>query len=172
MDSRIDLIFAVLIALAGSVVVLIAWNIPDGVYRDAIGPRAFPLGTGILMLAGGAFVAARRAALMFADLGWQASAEGAEDEPGHPASLARAMAILAISIAYAATFTPLGYLIATPPFIAATLWVMRERSVPQVAAISILWTVVTYVVFAQLLAVRLPVGPLRAWFRELGLVTL
>jgi len=172
MDTRIDLLVAVLIAMAGFVVILIAWSIPEGVYRDAIGPRAFPLGVGGLMLAGGALVAARRATRMFAGLGWQAPAEGAEDEPGHPASLARAMAILGITIAYAAAFNPLGYLIATPPFIAATLWVMKERSVPQVAALSILWTVMTYVIFAQLLAVRLPVGPLRAWFRELGLVTL
>ena len=172
MDTRIDLVFSVLVSLFGVLVILMAWHLPEGVYRDAVGPRAFPLGVGVVMIVGGAIVAARRAMSLFPASGWWAPAEGSEDEPDHPASLGRAMAIFAVSVAYAAAFNPLGYLIATPPFIAATLWLMRERSGPQLIAISLIWTVTTYVIFAQLLAVRLPVGPLRAWFRELGLVTL
>jgi hypothetical protein len=35
-----------------------------------------------------------------------------------------------------------------------------------------LWTVATYVIFSQILSVRIPVGPFAPLFRELGLIIL
>ena len=172
MDTRIDLAVAALVAAFGFAVVAIALTIPDGLYRDAVGPRRVPIGVGILILLCGSVAAIRRARRMAATRGWRAEQDGTEDEPGHPASLVRALVVMALTAAYAASFQPIGYLISTPLYIAAALWAMRERRALKVATIAVVWTAVTYVLFAQVLGVRMPVGPLRTLFREWGLINL
>ncbi len=172
MDTRIDLAVAALVAAFGLAVVLVALTIPDGLYRDAVGPRAVPIGVGVLILVCGAAVALRRLRALAPTRGWRAEEEGTGDEPGHPASLGRALGVMALTAAYAAAFAPLGYLLATPAFVAGALWIMQERRPLRVAAIAIVWTAVTWTLFAQVLHVRIPVGPLRTLFREWGLVNL
>ena len=172
MDTRIDLLVAVAVALFGAAVIAVALTIPDGLYRDAVGPRRVPIGVGLLILGCGAVLALRRLRRLAPTQGWRAEEEGTADEPGHPASLGRAVAVMALTVAYAAALKPLGYLIATPLFVAGALWAMDERRPAKLAMIAILWTAATYVVFAQVLGVRIPVGPLRTLFREWGLVTL
>jgi putative tricarboxylic transport membrane protein len=172
MDTRRDLILAVCVVVLGIAVLVVAGWIRPGVYRDAVGPRAFPFAIAGLFIVGGAAVAVRRARRMNAAGGYLVETEGTGDEPDHPASFTRALAVMALTVAYAAAFNPAGYLLATPVYVAAALAVMGERRWRVVGALAVGWTLVTYVLFAQLLAVRLPVGPFRAWFRELGLVVL
>jgi putative tricarboxylic transport membrane protein len=172
MDTRLDLILAAIVAAFGIAVIAGAMAIPDGLYRDAVGPRAVPIFIGFLMLVCGGLSTWRRAIRMAPGAGWQVHADGTEDEPDLPASLARAVAIMALTVAYTAVFNPLGYLLATPVYVAAALWVMQERKLGAMVAISVLWTVGTWVLFSQVLAVRIPVGPLRTLFREWGLIIL
>ena len=49
---------------------------------------------------------------------------------------------------------------------------MNQRNYVGIAALSVLFTAIAYVVFAQVLGVRIPVGPFTNLFRELGWIIL
>ena len=172
MDRRIDLAVALAFAAFGLFVIVQAAGIPAGVMRDPIGPRAaFYVGGGV-MLGGGLILAARRLASWRGISDHMVPNEGTPDEPGHPASTRRAFLIVAACLIYALLFQPLGYLLATPPFVFLALFVMGERHWPVTAAIALIFTGTAYVVFAQVLGVRVPVGPFTELFRELGWIVL
>jgi hypothetical protein len=79
---------------------------------------------------------------------------------------------MAISVVYAVLLMPLGYLIATPPFVALGLSRDGRAASGYTVVIPLVWTVTTYLLFSQLLNVRIPVGPFAPLFRELGLIVL
>lgn len=172
MDRRIDLVIAFCFMCFGLFMIWHATGIKLGLSRDPIGPRAFFYGCGAVMGGGGAWLVVTRF------LRWRKATEplieeeGTGDEPGHPSSAPRAFAIMALCFAYALILKPLGFLIATPIFIVAALLMMRQRNYLGIAAIALLFTAITYVVFAQILGVRLPVGPFTDLFRELGWIIL
>lgn len=172
MDRRIDLAVALAFAALGLLIIWQAAGIRSGMMRDPVGPRAaFFLCSGILA-AGGLLVALRQARALARGEGRLAPEEGAGDEPGVPASAVRAFALFGGLILYAALLQPLGYLLATPLFVAGGHLILVQRNGLGIAVTAAAFTVVTYVVFAQALGVRLPVGPLTGLFRELGWVTL
>jgi hypothetical protein len=63
----------------------------------------------------------------------------------------------------------LGYPITTPLFVIAALKAMRMQSWVTILVLAIVYTAVTYVVFAHYLRVDLPLGPLTSTFHQLGL---
>lgn len=171
MDRRIDLAVAATFMALGIFIILQASAIKSGMMRDPIGPRAAFYGMGGVLAIGGLILIVRSL------VSWRASDnlvanEGVEDEAAHPAFARRPFLLIAASLAYGATFNWLGYLIATPLFIAFSLVVLGERNRLSIAVIAILFTVINYVIFAQALGVRVPVGPLTGIFRSLGLVNL
>lgn len=172
MDRRVDLALAIVIMALGACVIFFASEIRLGLIKDPIGPRSFFYGIGGLFIVGGGIIAARLVR------NWQAAptndlvSEGTADEPEYPASGMRAGALFVLSLVYAALIQPLGYLLSTPLFIAAGLIVMGERGWKLIAALSVIFTVVAYIVFAQLLNVRIVVGPFTDWFREMGWIVL
>jgi len=172
MDTRRDLVIALAVAALGAVILWMTGWIKMGIARDVIGPRAFPYAIGTLLLAGGLVLALRRTRLMNVGGGFTAPDEGTEDTPGHPASAGRVMFIMGLSVAYLAVLMPVGYLIATPPFVALAFVAMGERKVVYTIVIPLIWTVLTYLLFSQLLDVRMPVGPFTPLFRDLGLILL
>jgi putative tricarboxylic transport membrane protein len=172
MDTRRDLIIALAIAALGTVILAMTGYIRTGIARDVVGPRAFPYALGTLLLVGGLALSLRRVRMMNAGGGYVAPEEGTEDDPGHPASVRRVLFVMALSVAYAALLMPLGYLIVTPPFVALAFVAMNERRAVYTVVIPLIWTVLTYLLFSQVLDVRMPVGPFAPLFRDLGLIFL
>ena len=172
MDARRDLVVSLAVACLGLAILVMTGSIRMGIARDVVGPRAVPYAIGGFLLVAGIVLAARRARRMNPGGGFAVPGEGAPDEQGHPASAWRVGIIMALSAAYAALLVPLGYLIVTPAFVVLAFLAMGERRWGFMAALAAVWTVVTYVVFAQVLSVRMPVGPFAPLFRDLGLITL
>lgn len=171
MDRRTDVAVSAAFVLFGVFVIVEATTIKTGLYLDPIGPRAFFYACGAIFVAGGLVNIAQRV------VSWRASgpvvpSEGVDDEAGHPSSFRRAALVALASVLYALAFRPLGYLIATPIYIVALLWILRQRSLPRNLAVAVLFTAVFYLTFAKGLGVWLPVGPFTELFRDLGWVIL
>lgn len=172
MDRRIDLAVAAAFMALGLLIIFEASGIKPGMMRDPIGPRAAFYVSGGILAVGGLILIVRRLAT------WQLAAvnlvqnEGTPDEEGYPASVARAFKLIGAALLYGLTFNLLGYLIATPLFIAAALVVLGQKKPLSIAVIAILFTVINYAIFAHVLGVRIPVGPLTGPFRALGLINL
>ena len=172
MDRRIDLAVAAAFMLLGLFIIFEATAIKSGMMRDPIGPRAAFYVTGGIMALGGLFLVVKALIGFRRSSSNLVASEGVEDEAGYPASAVRAFQLMGACLLYGLTFNLLGYLIATPLFIAAALFIVGERNRMSIAMIAILFTVINYIVFAQLLGVRIPVGPLTGTFRSLGLINL
>ena len=172
MDRRIDIAIAFCFMCLGLFMVWHATGIKMGLSRDPIGPRVFFYACGSVMGAGGAWLVVTRL------LRWKASSsryiddEGNADEPGHPASARRAFTIMAVCLGYALLLKPLGFLLATPLFVALALLTLNQRNYLGIVTIAVGFTAITYIVFAQVLGVRIPVGPFTDLFRELGWIIL
>jgi len=172
MDRRIDIAVAAAFALLGLFMIWQAGLIKDGMMRDPIGPKAAFQVCGGVLLIGGLVVIAGHLRRWSSQARHLVRNEGTADEAEYPASALRAGALVAVALAYAALFIPLGFLIATPLFILGALAVMGKRNWLPMVVIALVFTGVTYVVFAQVLSVRIPVGPFTPLFRQLGWVVL
>jgi putative tricarboxylic transport membrane protein len=172
MDRRIDMAVALGFVLAGLLVIWQATLIKQGVMRDPVGPRAAFYLCGGIMALGGLWIVLRNWLAMRAGAGLLANNEGTEDTPGHPARFARAAALAALCLAYALLFNPLGYLIATPLFLLSALFLMGQRHWGWNLAVAAIFTLIAYLVFAKVLGVRMPHGPLTDLFRQLGWIRL
>ena len=172
MDRRFDIGLAIAFIALGIFVIIVASGIPSGIHKDPVGPRAFFYGCAGVFILGGLVTVARRAMSWRYELGNIVQAEGTGDEPEQPVSAVRAATLFTLTILYAVLFEPLGYLIVTPLFIVAGLVILRVRNAVGVGAIAIIFTLLAYLVFAQFLDVRLPVGPLTDFFRSMGWIVL
>lgn len=172
MDRRLDIALAVGFMVLGLVVLWQAGGIRMGVMRDPVGPRAAFYFCGAIMLGGGGLVVLRHWRALRRGAGRLTDPEGSTDTEGFPASLTRAASLAGLCFAYAALFNPLGYLLATPPFIVAALAVLDQRRWGVNVLIAVLFTGIAYVVFGHVLGVRMPHGPLTQLFRDLGLINL
>jgi putative tricarboxylic transport membrane protein len=173
MDRRIDVAVALCFAAFGLFMMIHATGIKLGMAKDPVGPRAFFYGCGAVMFVGGVFLVAQRLRHWKAYGGRNLiPTEGTADEEGYPASATRAFAVAGASILYALSMPWLGYLLATPLFIMAALAILGHRRWTGMVALAVSFTVVFYVIFAQVLNVRIPVGPLTQLFRDLGWIYL
>ena len=172
MNRRIDAAVAAGFLVFGAFVVLSAIAIPLGLVRDPIGPRSFFIGCAAVIVAASLLTILRHLRSWRSAEALPATPEGVADEEGYPASAKRTFLLFALGVAYAAAFQPLGYLLATPLFLFLGLWLLQQRNWAQMAALSLGFTIVFYVVFAQVLNVRMPVGPLTELFRNLGWIVL
>jgi hypothetical protein len=77
-----------------------------------------------------------------------------------PASGLRALTLIGLCAVYTLILNPIGFLVATPPFVALALILMEERKPVLVLTTSVSFTVVTYVLIHTLLGGRLPPGVL------------
>lgn len=78
-----------------------------------------------------------------------------------PGGVAATLASAALCVAYALAWPWLGFFIATFLYVAAQLWLLRERSLLFLVGVPACVTLLVYVVFARLLALPFPAG---AWF--------
>ncbi|MBS3979428.1 MAG: tripartite tricarboxylate transporter TctB family protein [Rhodobacteraceae bacterium] len=172
MDRRFDIMVALGFVALGLLIIWQATLIRSGMMRDPVGPRAAFYLCGGVLVAGGLLITLRHWLAMRAGRGRLADMEGTGDTEGHPASLKRPLLLIGCCLAYAALFQPLGYLLATPPFVLAALAALDQRRWVPNLAIALGFTLISYAVFAIGLGVRMPHGPLTAPFRALGWISL
>ena len=143
-----------------------AFTIPEGSFSNAaVGPAALPIVIGAA-LAVASLALAVRDVLRGAPVEKELEAEGAEELDDNPAqSPARFAVVAGLSLGYILLFLPLGYVVSTFLFLfGTTMYLDRGRPVRNVVY-SLLFALIVYYVFTELLTVVLPAGPL-----SLGLV--
>jgi putative tricarboxylic transport membrane protein len=171
MDRRTDLLVALAFFAFGVGLVLASALAPPVRTRfDPIGPYGFSTVIGIGIAIGAGVLAVRAGLALRARRADEAVGEGAEDEPGHPASALRAVAVMAATFLYLAVLAPLGYIIASLLYVVGGLWLMGERRWVTLAGCAVGYTVITFVLFAMVLPVPLPLGPLNDLFVNMGIV--
>jgi putative tricarboxylic transport membrane protein len=129
----------------------LSFDIEIGFASDRIGPQAFPRGLAVLL-------GIASLALVARSFGRGASASGPAATEGE--RLDRLYWTLGLLLVYLIAMPRVGFLLATPPFLAAfTLLYGYRRWVPLVAT-ALGTTIALHLVFARLLGVRLPTGVL------------
>ena len=170
MNRKIDLIIGILVIVLGIAVLFIAKDIrATGPVVDPIGPRAFPYIVGIFFLIGGARIVLTRLQRWRHEPGDIVDNDGEEDEPDVPASATQAFIVMGVAVLYAAAMNTAGYILATPVFVIIGLRAMRMRSWPVAILTALLFTALTYIIFAYYMRVALPIGPLTGLFRSFGI---
>ena len=170
MDRRVDLAIAVSTALFGVLVLVVAQSIkPFGPVVDPLGPSTFPRILGTVLALSGAAIAIQRLRHWRAEPGHMVRNDGEPDEPTVPASATRAFVVMGLSVAYVLTMSMVGYVIGTPLYIGLALRTMGVRSPLALTLLAVGYTAITYLIFSQVVHVRLPLGPLQELFRGLGL---
>jgi putative tricarboxylic transport membrane protein len=168
-DRWVDVAGGLAFALLGAAIVAVGeLTLHEDIHGDLLGPKAFPwlLGSGLFV--GGLYVAIRAWRIPAGRVAAALESDGDEDEPGVPASTIRCYTVMALSLVYGLLLTPLGYLVATPLYIAAGLYVLSVRSKVLLIAVPVLLTAFCYYVFAEILLVPLPSGVLTVPLRAIG----
>lgn len=138
-----------------------AFTIPEGSFSNAaVGPAALPIVIGAA-LAVASLALAARGFLRGVPTREEPEAEEAEELDDNPAqSPARFAVVAGLLLGYVVLFLPLGYVISTFLFLfGTTMYLERGRPVRNVVY-SLLFALVVYYVFTELLTVVLPAGPL------------
>jgi hypothetical protein len=170
MDKRVDLAISLVVIAVGVVIVTLASGFRVGSFPDPVTTRGLPYFTGGYLIVAGFILAARRVLTWSLIPGDYTMTEGHEDEPDHPASAVRAVAIFGLCVLWAVLLNPVGFLLVTPPVLAAILWLMDIRSPKKLIAFSLLFTLGLWLVFSEILGLVFPYGPLTALARSWGLI--
>ena len=123
---------------------------PEGGYAT-VGPRVFPIGIGIALVAGSLWIAFRGNAA--------ANASALDGSRGSADWRAAAPSAL-VFLAYIALLEPIGYLPATTVFIALESRLLGSRRWIRDLLAALVVTVSVYALFSLLLGLRLPAGVL------------
>lgn len=169
MDKRVDLALSVSVALLGGYICIAASGFRTGSFPDPMTPRGLPYITGAFMILAGLFGAARRLIAWRNLPGNKAVSEGKEDDPAHASSALRPYGMMALALAWCVLLRPLGYLIVTPPMLFGMVWLMGVRSPGKLVGFPVLYTLIVWAVFSQVLSIIMPLGPLTALARSWGL---
>jgi putative tricarboxylic transport membrane protein len=172
MDRRIDIAISVIAILFGIFVILEARTIKAPFFVDPIGPRAFFYGCGAIFILGGLVNIVQRLQTWSLYSTNMIPSEGVDDEPDYPASWRRAALLALASLIYVVTLRPVGYLIGTPLYIIAGLWILEQRNWLINIPVGLGFTIIFYLIFSTGLGVWLPVGPFTQLFRDLGWILL
>jgi hypothetical protein len=170
MDKRVDLVVSLVVVAVGILIVYMASGFRVGSFPDPVTSRGLPYFTGSYLIVAGLILAARRVWTWQQIPGNYTMTEGHEDEPNHPASTVRAFAIMGLALVWAVLLGPVGYLIVTPPILAAILWLMDVRSIRKLVVFCLGFTLFLWLAFSQVLGIVLPYGPLTALARSWGLI--
>ncbi len=157
--KRRELAVAAFLVAFGAAVLALAGTIEPGVHTDSLGPRAFPaaLGAGTalcgVLLAGTALLGTGDGGA-----GLLAGAEPDVETEAGPVSPARLLGAIAATAAYVALFAPLGYLLATPPYVAAIILIHGGAARRALLIAPPLVTLVLYAAFRFGLLIPVPEG--------------
>ena len=172
MDRRVDLTIALLMVGFGVWMYVMAGGIRQGTVVDPVGTAGMIRLLAIILAGGGVILSIQRLRGLTRNGASTVAAEGKADDPGYPASSMRALGMGGLSLLYTLLLPALGYLLLTPPFIGAGIWIMGVRSLGKIVAFALIFTVIVHLVFVALFGVLLPLGPLDTynrilWFRFL-----
>jgi len=157
--ARVDRVLGAVLVCFGVGVLALAFWLPATTAADPVGPRGFPVLLALVILfCGVALVVAPE----------RPSPAGAPDgEAEERGALAPRPLLSAIGLtgAYLAVLEPAGYLLATPPYLAALLLV-QGRVTTRAFVLTVLGLpVALYTLFAVVMRVPLPPGPLEPLLR-------
>ena len=143
-------------------IIALSWEIPPGVQTDPLGPRFVPIALGAGIALCGLLLAAKE--MLYRgepSVAGPLSDGGPEgDEDAGPFSPARFVGAIVATALYIAAFSPLGYLLATPPYIAAILLIHGGTRMRALLITPFLVTIALYVTFRFGLLIPVPDGPL------------
>ena len=159
-----ELVLAAFLVAFGGVTIALSMQILPGVQTDPLGPRFFPIALGAGILLCGVLLAAAellyRGESPLAGLLSDGSPEGEED--AGPFSPGRLVGAIAATALYIAGFGTLGFLLSTPPYIAAILLIHGGASRRALIISPFLITIVLYAIFRFGLLIPVPDGPLES----------
>ena len=171
MDRRVDFALSVVVVGAGFFILIFAAMAQErAAVFDAVGPFGFARVVGGAFVLFGTILMIRQIRAARSGLPPEAVAAGSEDEPGHPASARRATAMIVATFAYPILMAPLGYVLTTIGFVVGGMAILSERSWKWIIPIALVYSLGTFYVFASLLRVPLPAGPLTSLFVDLGII--
>ena len=154
---RGDRVLAGVLAGFALAVLAVTFRLPGSSPADPVGPRGFPALLALVLL--GCAVA-----LVLPSRGAPAVSEDGE-EPRGPLAPRRLFGAIALTVAYLAALEPAGYLLATPPYVAALL-LAQERVLARTFLVTVLGLpLVLYLLFAVVMRISLPPGPLEPLLR-------
>jgi putative tricarboxylic transport membrane protein len=130
----------------------LTFGLPAATAADPVGPRGFPGLLGLVILACGVALA----------LVPRAEPDAAERGALAPRPLLGAIALTAL---YLAILEPVGYLLATPPYLAGLLLVQGRVPARTLLLTALGVPAVLYALFAVAMRVPLPMGPLEPLLR-------
>jgi putative tricarboxylic transport membrane protein len=135
------------VIMAVAVLYLLGANmIPQAGNAATVGPRAFPIGIGVLMLLSGVWLALSS---------WRTQRSGVAPAPLEPVDWRTWGICLGLLLAYALLQPLLGFLICTPPFFLGQAWAFGSRDWKRDALIAVLITVVIWAGFNYGLGIRI-----------------
>ena len=171
MDKRVDLAVSVVIILYGAFMVYKASQFLQGRVEDIFTAKGMPYAAGSLLIICGIILTIIRISTWSELPGNMVVSEATkEDDEGHPASWKRAWAIIVLAWIDVWLYQSCGYLVTTPIFLFACLWIMGIRSWKKLVLFPLIFTLATYYVFAQIMKFLIPLGFLENPLRELGFV--
>jgi putative tricarboxylic transport membrane protein len=162
--SRREIAIAVFLVVFGGIVIALSGKIESGVYTDPLGPRVFPyaLGVGIalcgLLLGVGAIFRWQPA-----KPGLLSDAGGTEEIERVPFSLTALVGAVVATAIYVLAFEPVGYLIATPLYVVAILFIHGGTPWRALIAAPVVITTVLYLTFRFVLRIPVPSGLLEGF---------
>lgn len=168
-NKLVDLVVTLVVFALGAFIVSEASTFRKGSFPDLITARGLPYITGGFMMIAAVVITLQQSLSWNKFPGRYTLTVGAPDETGQDASALRAFAIIALAFCLLGLLRPLGFLIATPFALFGMLWVMDVRSRAKLIGFPIGFTAVIWIAFSQILGVVLPLGPLTAAARSLGL---
>jgi hypothetical protein len=93
-----------------------------------------------------------------------------EDEEGYTASWKRTFAVVLAATISALLWESIGYVIMTPLFMIVALLIMGERSWKKIIMFGLIFGLVSWYLFHQILVFMIPMGILEPLARSLGLL--
>jgi putative tricarboxylic transport membrane protein len=133
-------------------VLVLAFQLPQATAADPVGPRGFPALLGLVVLACGVALAVL-------------PQKAGDAEPRGALAPRPLLGAIALTAAYLAVLEPAGYLLATPPYLAALLLVQGGVKPRAMILTALGVPAVLYVLFAVAMRVPLPPGPLEPLLR-------
>jgi hypothetical protein len=148
---RADLAAGALLLALAAVYLLQSLDIERGFASDRLGPAFFPQLLGAVL------------AVLAVVLVIRALAGRSDPNPPPPARTGLLWAVVGLLVAYGVVMPHVGFLLATPPLLAAVTVALGLRQPLLVVAPALGITLVLYAVFGRLLGVLFPRGPLGGW---------
>jgi hypothetical protein len=160
LSSRVNLSISVVLVFGAIAWLVGAMNIRHMLKTDHIGEGGLAVFLGVMVLVLSISLIIRYVPLVRAEVRTNEASlnEPGDEEQDLPASNTRPIAFMAACGAWTVLLQPIGFLFATPVFIAAELWMLGYRRPVLVFVIAVTSTVAMWVIFDLILQINLPGG--------------